>query len=308
MRRLLITGASGLVGLNLTLEAAESYKVFGVVHSHIVRSSVFEVISADLLEPDAGAKIMGEVQPDWIIHCAALANLDACEADPVLAKQLNSELPGRLAAEAAHREICFVHISTDAVFDGRTGDYTETDSPHPLSVYAKTKLAGEQAVAAANPQAIIARINVIGWSLSGKRSLAEFFFNRLLAHEALNGFKDVFFCPLLANDLAAILFDMLEADLNGIYHVVSSDSTSKYEFGVALARKFGFQDALITAINVKDSDLEAARSPNLTLSSAKLTQAIGKQLPDVASGLDGFHRLYQQGYPQKLQEMLAKVQ
>ncbi|MBW8010253.1 MAG: SDR family oxidoreductase [Chloroflexi bacterium] len=307
MRRLLVTGASGLMGLNLALEAVGSFEVFGIAHNHSVSSGEFEVISADLLKHDAGAKIMDQVQPDWIIHCAALADLDTCEADPALAKQLNSELPGRLAGEAAQRDIRFVHISTDAVFDGQRGDYAEGDSPHPLSMYAKTKLAGEQAVVETNPLAIIARTNVIGWSLSGKRSLAEFFFNNLQAQTPVKGFKDVFFCPLLVNDLAAILLDMLEADLNGIYHVVSSDSSSKYEFGVALARKFGFDDSLITPISVEDGGLKAARSPNLTLSNAKLAQALGKPLPDVASGLDGFHRLYQQKYPQKLHEMLAVV-
>ena len=95
-----------------------------------------------------------------------------------------------------------MHVSTDAVFDGQAAATTEQDTPNPLSIYARTKLDGERGVAEANPDAIIARVNLYGWSLSGRRSLAEFFFNNLSAGKRVKGFTDVYFCPLLANDLA----------------------------------------------------------------------------------------------------------
>jgi dTDP-4-dehydrorhamnose reductase len=146
-----------------------------------------------------------------VINCAALANLEACEAEPVLAGKLNSELPEKLAKYVARGGARLVHISTDAVFDGRLGGYREIDTPNPLSLYARTKLNGEQAVLAANSEAIVARVNLFGWSLSGKRSLAEWFFNNLSSGNSMLGFTDVFFCPLLANDLAKMLLMMLES-------------------------------------------------------------------------------------------------
>jgi dTDP-4-dehydrorhamnose reductase len=301
--RILVTGASGLLGLNLALEAAGDHVVFGLANSQGVKTDRFTVIRADLLEPGAAERLLDQTQPDWVIHCAALANVDACEADPALARQLNSEFPAKLASHVARGGARLVHISTDAVFDGQQGDYTEEDSPNPLGIYARTKLEGERLVAEADPKAVIARVNLFGWSLTGQRSLAEFFYYNLSAGKGVRGFTDVFFCPLLVNDLARILLEMLEKQLSGLYHVVSSQCLSKYDFGVALAQRFALDDRLISPTSVSEAGLKAPRSPNLTLRSGKLTRALGRPIPNLSTGLDGFYTLYQQNYPQKLMEM-----
>ena len=303
--RILITGASGLLGINLALEAAKEHTVFGQVNSHALSTTAFETRTANLLAPgetirQAVERLLDETQPDWVIHCAALANLDACEADPAQAHQLNTEVPAILAAHVARGGARLLHVSTDAVFDGQRGNYTEEDAPNPLSVYARTKLEGERRVWQANPQAIIARVNLFGWSLTGKRSLGEFFFYNLQAGRQVKGFTDVYFCPLLANDLAHLFLRMLALKLEGMYHVVSSQSLSKYDFGVAIARRFGLDASLITPTTVNQAGLAAARSPNLTLDTHKLSTALGQPLPTISAGLERFYTLYQQGYPQFL--------
>jgi dTDP-4-dehydrorhamnose reductase len=336
--RILITGASGLLGLNLALSTAGKHEVYGVTHQHLLHNTPFHVLQADLLERGALERLLDTVQPDWIIHCAAQANLDDCEADPDLAYHLNAELPGRLATLVAKggaraKGVRLVHISTDAVFDGIQGDYSEEDAPNPLGVYARTKLAGERAVTAANPQAIIARVNLFGWSLVGRRSLGEFFFNNLSAGKQVMGFTDVYFCPMLANDLAGVLVCMLEAQLSGLYHVVSREATSKYDFGVAVARRFGLDENLITPTPVAASGLRAPRSPNLTLRTDKVRTALAHdiqiselsppsrpwgekgetqrrsvrgmrgELPSWQEGLERFYELYRSGYPQMLRQL-----
>jgi dTDP-4-dehydrorhamnose reductase len=313
--RILIPGASGLLGLNMAVEAARirqpaggtcSHSVTGVVNGHPLRTGEFEVITADLLLPGAVERLLEETQPDWVINCAALAVVDACEANPNLAYRLNVELPQKLAIHVARGGARMVHVSTDAVFDGQRGNYTENDDPNPLSVYARTKLEGELAVAQANPQAIIARVNLFGWSLSGKRSLAEWFFYNLQAGNPLKGFTDVYFCPLLANDLAHLFLKMLQMGLEGLYHVVSSECLSKYDFGVGLARRFGLDEGLISPASVREGGLLAARSPRLTLCSAKLGKELGEDIPNTSTGLDRFYRLYQQGYPQFIQQLAGE--
>ena len=329
--RILITGASGLLGLNLALSVAGPHNVYGVTHHHLLQNTPFHVLQADLLERGSLERLLDTVKPDCVIHCAALANLDDCEADPDLAHRLNAELPGRIATLVAKggaraKPAQLVHISTDAVFDGARGDYGEEDTPNPLSVYARTKLAGEEAVAAANPQAIIARVNLFGWSLMGRRSLAEFFFNNLSAGRPVMGFTDVYFCPLLANDLARVLMKMVAMKLSGVYHVVSPAAASKYEFGVAIARRFGLDESLVTPTGVAASGLKAPRSPNLTLRTDKLRAAlfhrvedtgdmnvaqpsyirgIKGELPSWQEGLVRFYELYQSGYPQMLKQLLV---
>jgi dTDP-4-dehydrorhamnose reductase len=302
-RRILITGASGLLGLNLALEAAKDHTVFGQVNSQALDTDAFNVIQANLLVPGAVQRLLEETRPDWVIHCAALANLDACEADPAQAGQLNSEVPRKLAHDVARGGARLLHVSTDAVFDGQRGDYTEEDIPNPLSVYARTKLDGEKGVAGEDSRALIARVNLFGWSLTGKRSLAEFFFNNLSAAKPVMGFTDVYFCPLLANDLAHIFLKMLEAGLSGLYHVVSSQCISKYEFGVQIARKFGLDEGLISPTSWREAGLAAARSPNLTLRVDKLIHDLGVTPPNLSAGIDGFYTLYQQGYPQRLRQL-----
>ena len=310
MRRLLITGASGLLGLNLAFVAAGAgkapgFEVTGLVHSHFLNGVPFEVRAVDLSRFDALAGVLEEIRPEILINCAALTNLDAIEADPGPAQRLNAELPGYLAKECHQRGIRFVHISTDAVFDGLRGGYTEEDTPVPPNAYARTKLAGEHAVMTESSEAIVARVNFFGWSISGQRSLAEWFLNNLLAGRPVKGFNDIIFCPLLANQLAELLLQMIEKPLCGLFHVVSRDSLSKYEFGLALARQFHLNKELIQPASYQEATMLARRSPNMTLRTEKLAKALGKSLPDVASGIQRFYELYQEGYLQRIRSFLS---
>lgn len=303
MTRFLVTGASGLLGINLCLQIAAENEVFGVVHQEKLSNPPFQTVQADLGDLKTPLTWIEDLKPDVIIHCAAMANIDACERDPRKAKQVNADLPEALAFLSHKHGIQMIHISTDAIFDGTKGDYQEGDQTNPLGVYAQTKLAGEQAVIAANTDAAIARVNFYGYSVSGTRSLNEFFFNNLAAGKAVMGFTDVFFCPLIVNDLVELLLKMVTLRLKGIYHTVSSECLSKYEFGVRIANQFNFNPDLINPIKVSDSGLLAARSPNLTMSTEKLANALGNPLPNQDAGLMRLKKLYSQGYPQRVQSL-----
>lgn len=306
MTRLLVTGASGLLGLNMGLQVSGRHAVTGVVNTNGLTRIPFPIVTADLAAPDAAERLVDEVQPEVMIHCAAMANVDECETQPERARLVNALLPGRLAAAAAQRGVQMVHISTDAVFDGQPrldSGYCETDAPNPLSVYARTKLEGEQQVLAANPAAIVARVNFYGWSLTGQRSLAEFFFNNLSAGRGVKGFTDVLFCPLLVHELVDILLRMTELRLTGLYHVVSSEALSKYDFGLLLAQTFGLDGSLIQPISVAEAGLRAVRSPDLRLNTSRLAQALGAPLPGQRLQMQRFYELYQQGYPRQLRAL-----
>jgi len=301
--RLLITGASGLLGINTAWEALQAgYEVIGWVNKRALPRAPFPTRAVDLTNAAATAAAWEEAQPDAVIHCAALANLDECERKPQYAYALNADAAGNLAALAKRDGAAFVHISTDAVFDGKRGGYTENDEPNPLSVYARSKLAGEGKVLATNPNAFVARVNLFGWSLSGHRSLAEWFLNNLRAGKKMRGFTDVFFCPLLANHLARLLFEALERGLHGLYHVVAADCMSKYEFGVLLARRFGLDASLIEPSSVENSGLSAARAHNLTLRADKFATAVNHPLPTIEDGVEEFHRQALNHYPESLRE------
>lgn len=299
--KLLVTGASGLLGLNFALEAMGAHDVVAQHRGRLVHAP-FQLVKADLLDDGAVDSLLDATRPDAVVHCAALADLEACEANPGLARRLNAEIPGELAAACAKRKVRFIHISTDAVFDGgKDGFYTETDEPTPLGMYAQTKLEGERAVQTVNVRAIVARVNFYGWSLTGKRSLAEFFFNNLKNGKSMSGFTDVRFCPMLVNDLARMLLLMLEGGLSGLYHVVGPQAMSKYQFGVEIARRFGLSESEISPKSIHSSSLSARRANNLSLSIHKLSTDLGRPLPGFSTGLEEFYTQYQQGYPQKIQ-------
>ena len=305
IRKVLITGASGLLGSNLALDLSPAYDVYGLVHEHRLKTDRFHVLQGDLLQEGTLPRIVNEVRPDAIIHCAGLTKIDPCEKQPSLAYDLNAALLGRLASLTSSSDIKLVHISTAAVFSGDKGNFKEEDPPRPLSVYAETKVAGEQAVSENDPRALIARISIFGWSPSGERSLAEYFFNHLNNDQQVIGFQDVIFCPLFVNDLTKIFMDMVENQLTGTYHVASTECVSKYEFGCRIADRFGFDQDLIQPGSVEDVDFLGNRSHNLTLDNQKLQRDLDRSLPDLSTGLDQFYTRYQQGYPQFIQGMLG---
>lgn len=298
--KIIVTGASGLLGLNLCLKKWDSHSILGVDRGKL-HGTPFELLHAELTAPQAASRLIDSARPDAIIHTAALANLEACEANPEAARILNAEVPGLLAEACARQSIRLVHISTDAVFDGtKDGIYTEADPPSPPGIYSATKLQGEQNVLAAYPAAAIARVNFFGWSLSGARSLSEFFYNKLAAGQPANGFTDVYFCPLFVADLADILVRMLEKSLSGVYHAVGAEAMSKYEFGRRIARQFGYNSRLLIPKSVEESGLIARRSHNLRLSVHKLSTALGGEIPGASTGIEQFYTQAQQGYPQKM--------
>lgn len=298
--KILLTGASGLLGINFAQEMMSGHEIIGVDRGKL-SDAPFTVLRQDLLEPQAVDVLLDKARPDWVVNCAALAELDACEDEPDLARRLNADLPRRFARACKSRNIPMAHISTDAVFDGeKDGYYTEEDKPNPLGVYAKTKLDGEWAVLTENPSAIVARVNFYGWSLGGKRSLAEFFFHNLSHNKSMSGFTDVVFCPMLVNDTARLLVQMLKRGLGGLYHLVGKHAMSKYQFGVEIARKFSLRESDITPKSVNFSGLIAKRSNNLWLSTQKLSTDLGEDLPEFSTGLNEFYTQYQQGYPQTI--------
>ncbi|MDP4803548.1 MAG: sugar nucleotide-binding protein, partial [Candidatus Nanopelagicales bacterium] len=138
-----------------------------------------------------------------VINCVAVASHEACESDPEMAETVNARFPGIWASVAAQAGARFVHISTDAVFDGSRAElYTESDETAPESAYGRTKVQGEQAVLAANPDALVLRVNFFGWSRSKNSGILDFFVNAFTHHTSITGFQDYVVSSLYMGDLA----------------------------------------------------------------------------------------------------------
>jgi dTDP-4-dehydrorhamnose reductase len=306
MAKILVTGASGLLGSNLILEAVQHHQVIAVSHTHPLRLEGAETITADLSLPENVAQVIGEHAPDWVIHCAAETNIDHCETDPERAFRLNRDMARWVAQATRVSGGRFMFISTDAVFDGLRSDYREENIPQPINVYGQSKLEGERAVREEDPYAMIVRTNFFGWNALEKKSLAEWFLTNLEEGRSCRGFTDVFVKLLLVNDLIEILLRMLESKCEGIYHVVGKDCVSKYAFGVCLAQVFQLDEGLIQPIEVDQHGLSAPRARNLCLDSSKIRTTLGFEMPSLVEGVRRFYKLKQRGYPQKLKSLIGE--
>ncbi len=306
--RILISGASGLLGLNLGLRYAPEHTIIGLVHTHSLKAQPFSFHSVDLETEKNVHTLIDRFHPDAIINCAALANVDECEKNPEQAHILNAEMPGWLAEDCDHHAVKLIQISTDAVFNGlKSGKYTEKDSPHPLSLYARTKLEGERNILQVNSSALILRVNFYGFSISQQRSLAEIFLHTLQTGKTMFGFTDVLFSPLYVADLADIMLAMLKKDLCGLYHVTSPESLSKYDFGKNIAHRFGLDADLIHPISVEEATfLTAPRSKNLVLDPQKVQDALQMDLPGQEEGLEHFYQDYKNGLVEKIKSFHEK--
>ncbi len=305
MARVLVTGASGLLGANVVLQAAARHQVLAVYHRHAIRANGWQAVRADLSRPGEAARLLEDWKPHWVIHCAAEADVDRCEREPERAMALNCDM-ARWVAEACRRAGArLAHISTDAVFSGQGHGYREEDVPQPINIYGHSKLAGERAVARACPEALIVRTNFYGWGPGTKLSLAEWFLTRLQAGERCGGFSDVYVTLILVTHLAGFLLQMLERGLQGLFHVVGADCVSKFEFGRRLAGVFGLDPALIDPISVDELRLAAARPKGLCLQGDRLAQALGVRLPGLDEGLQTLRHQQQAGYARQVRALLG---
>lgn len=264
----LITGATGLLGANASLDLSQTDRVVGVAR-HAPEGAPIDFVTADLSLASDRARIVERLRPDVVLHCAAVTSHELCEEDPAGAENLNVAASRDLAEQAVRVGSKFVYISTDAVFDGRIGGYRESSPPSPTSVYGSTKLAGERAVLEISPDALVARVNFYGWSPSGRRSLVEFFVNRLTSGERAPGFTDVRVSTMYVGTLVDRIRRLVEIGASGLYHVANDESTTKFAFGQRVAERLGVDlEAVPPALS---SDVLAVpRGTDLSLSTDKL--------------------------------------
>lgn len=280
----LVTGVTGLLGSNAALELHHSYRVVGA--ARVVPAKVpVPFLSVDLSDGQDRTGLVEKAGPAVVLHSAAISSIDACEEDPALAHEVNVVASADLAKQAREAGAKFVYVSTDAVFDGERGSYSEADAPSPSSEYGRTKLAGERAVLEVNPEALVARVNFYGWSPTGQRSLADFFYYRLKLGERVPGFDDVVVSTLYVGYLVDLLDQLVTVGACGIVNVVSREPTTKYDFGRRLARNFGFDEGLVFRANSSDH-LAINRGSRINLDTDKISGLLESSPPDQQESMD----------------------
>jgi dTDP-4-dehydrorhamnose reductase len=279
--RWLITGGGGFLGTYLCRELSRRNATFvAQVRNHRPPEVTTDFIVSDLAVDGAGTRLISDVKPTIVIHCAAMTNVDECEKNQIVARRSNALLPGEIAEACTEAGAKLVFISTDQLWRNARPLVSEDEPVDPAGSYGKSKAEGERLVMR-DPKHLVLRTNFFGSGLPWRPSLSDQILQALRGGKTFNGFTDVFYTPIEVRILSRWIVDAAQADLHGIYHLGGRDRLSKHEFAVRLARHVGLDAAMIGASTVAAAGLPAERPREMSLSSAKIAQALGRPVPSI---------------------------
>ncbi len=268
--KLLVTGASGLLGSKITKLATQAgYKIYSGYFMHQPKNG--DPLRIDLKAHESVRKIIQEADADIIIHCAALTDVDTCEVNRDLAKTINLDGTKSIIKGANDSGSFLVYISTDYVFDGIKGNYTEEDEPKPVNFYGYSKLLGEKAVTEESKNYLIARTSVIygDTPASGKINFALWVIEKLKVNKEIKILTDQFSSPTLNTNAAKMILEACEKKLNGTYHMAGASRISRYDFAIRLAEKLNLDKSLIKKAITEEMRWKAPRPRDSSLNTLK---------------------------------------
>jgi dTDP-4-dehydrorhamnose reductase len=273
LKTIWITGAGGLIGNYLAQSAPRFAPGANVV-----------ALTRAALELTDSAAVRREFRlqnPQRIIHCAALTQSPACQANPALARKLNVDITALLASLAA--EIPLIFLSTDLVFDGKVGNYDESAQPNPLGVYAQSKVAAEQVVLA-NPKHTVIRTSLNGGvSPTGDRGFNEQIRRAWRAGQTLKLFADEFRSPIPAEVTAQVIWELAALNKPGLYHVAGSERLSRWQIGQLLAARWPQLNPQIEQSSVKG--YPGPRAADTSLDCTRVQKLLSFPLPRLTEWL-----------------------
>jgi dTDP-4-dehydrorhamnose reductase len=255
----LVVGASGMVGTQM-LNCLGDGRVLAT--SRVERQGWVRLDLAELADESQAEELFKAHHLDSIYCVGGMTYVDGCEATPELAWRINARGPGVLARYAHDRGLPFTYYSTEYVFDGsenNPGSYEETSRPHPLSVYGKTKLEGEQRVLAAHPQALVVRTTVVYGPDPGQKNFLYSLIRNLSAGTAMKVPEDQISTPTYNRDLIRATFSLVEEGASGVFHVCGPERMGRLEFARRVAGRLGLDSSLLEGVPTADLRQPAPR-------------------------------------------------
>lgn len=281
MKRLFITGGSGLLGSKFGNIRGEKYELITTYHSNPGENSILFDLTD---EKDVYRKITS-LNPDAVIHGAALTDVDYCEDHRSEAWDVNAQGTENIVKSCEKTESKLIYVSTDFVFNGKKGMYAEEDETDPLGYYAYTKLKGEEFVQNSDLNYAIARVSVLyGWHR--KMNYVTWVIDQLKNGNPINIVTDQYNSPTLADNAAEAIIKMFEKDVKGIYHTAGSERVSRYDFARNIAEVFSLNQDLIRPISSDDLIQKALRPRDSSLSVEKIQKDLDIKMLNTKEGLE----------------------
>ncbi len=288
MRTVLITGANGLLGQKLCLHFSSSCKVIAtdLQPESFVSFPNLSYERLDVTDRRSLAFHVRFYKPSVIINAAAYTDVDGCEIHKDQARAVNVGGVKNLIKACREHKFKLVHLSTDYVFDGKTGPYSEDHPPHPVNFYGQTKLESEKVIKESGIDFVIVRTNVLyGLGKNVKKNFLLWLLEKLSAGEKLNIVTDQLNNPTLADNLSECILEMVQRDLSGVLHVAGTEYLSRYDFAVKVADKFGYDTALVSPTTAESLSQKAKRPSRGGLKVEKARSLLKTKLLNVEQGL-----------------------
>ena len=281
--KLLVTGASGLLGNKIVVVAENDYDV---IPTDITEPLHPNAVRIDITNQSAVTNLFGNLRPDIVIHTASETNVDKCEIQKEHAWRVNVEGTLNIAVSCGEFNVKLVCISTDYVFDGEKGWYSEEDCPNPISHYGLTKLEGEKQVIRHCKNYAILRTSVLYGRHPYKQDFATWVINRLKQSQEITVVEDHINTPTLANNLAEMIIEIAKKNLSGLYHASGSERISRFEFAKRIAETFNLNPDLIRPIKMEELKAWIAKRPrDSSLDTGKVRKKLTAKPLNIAEGL-----------------------
>ncbi|MCX7984729.1 MAG: dTDP-4-dehydrorhamnose reductase [Bacteroidetes bacterium] len=290
MKRILICGSNGLLGqrLSLLLSTRTEYEVLNtsIERTFVFDDKLFDYTQLDITSRSDVKSLISSFQPTVIFNAAAATNVDWCETHREETWKLNVVAVENLAEAARRVNAKLIHVSTDYIFDGKAGPYTETAQPNPLGYYGKSKLASENVVLSANINYAIVRTMVLfGYGINVKPNFALWVLQNLRQGNRIRVVDDQQGNATYVGDLAIAMIKLFELDKVGVYNVAGRDILSRYDFAVQIAEVFGFDPSLIQRIKSSELQQTAPRPMKSGLIVEKAERELGIRFHTAREGL-----------------------
>jgi len=255
IKKVLITGYTGLLGSDLYKEFSADFDVIGLSRS---ATTCAKSVCADIVDKDKIFKITREVCPDIIIHTAAISNVDNCELSPELAQHINVKGTENLVLAAQEVDATFIFISTDYVFDGRKKTpYKEEDQTNPINVYGRTKLSAEELIRSQLKNFFIIRTS---WLFGEKRkNFVDTVLERAKNEKIIKIVNDKFGNPTYSLDLSKAILKLLELNKWGLYNITNQGMCSWFDWAKKILRYAQINNAKVSGISLGELNLAAKR-------------------------------------------------
>jgi dTDP-4-dehydrorhamnose reductase len=271
MRRIFLTGASGFLGGNFCHFHADELEIHALCNNHPVSFENVKAYGCDLRNESQVTGLLDRIQPDVLIHLAALSQPNDCARNPGLSKAINVDATVLLAKLANEAGIGFLFTSTDLVFDGEHAPYAENDVPKPMNLYGEHKAEAEKRVLDTHAGAFICRLPLMyGNTYSNGVSFLQPVLNDLHKGKPVNLFADEFRTISSAKDVCRGLVKVIDKGQPGVYHLGGPERLSRVEMGERIAGVFGFDNSLLRSCLRADVPMPAYRPKDTSLISDKI--------------------------------------